>query len=230
MSNEENPDEYNVTGDAEFKGKKTVVKVNIDKDAIKEEIKQELGAEKRLDEGLKHFEALKEMAISQHRELEDQINSCETPGQIMEILEQAKIEKPTEKKRAPAGKSTMLPPSNAEQYGSQSEMIDALYEQAYGVKSTAEEKTEARKKINSLWRSFETGKSASLLRESQSNLEKIMKPVGECPNCWRTLIPPLSKNNPECEFCGYNVQQKNDGRRGTSIQPHEHTKTGAPPR
>jgi ribosomal protein L32 len=205
MSDENNTEEHKVSGDTEiqdYKGK-TTLRVVLDKDKIKEEIKEELGAEKRLDDGIKYFEALREMAISQHRELEDQINSCESPGQIMEILEQAKNEKKPEKKRAPAGKSTMLPPSDSEQYANNAEMLDSLYDTAYYSKTaTSEEREAARKKIDKLFESLIEGRSWDQIKRSKDYATIIKTNIESCSNCGKTLI-----SGAVCS-CGYDAYSK----------------------
>jgi len=229
---EDNVEERKISEDSEREigqGKKIVFRV--DKDEIAKQVREELKQEEKLDENIKHFETLKIIAIEQAPVYEDQINNCGSPAEVMEILESARSERKTEKKHPPYGKSTFLPPSDSSKFGSQSELIDSLYETAfYNPKATQEEKADARAKINELWKSFTFGKAHNQLRESPSNMEKIMKPMSDCPNCFRSISPPLSRSNPVCDYCGYDVREKNDGRKGTSIRAHEWTSSGEPPK
>lgn len=228
MSDEE---EHKMSEDGEEYGnKKTKVVLRVDEEKIAEKVREQLLREQNVDKGVQHFETLKEMAVEQFHEYEDQINACSTPAEVMEILEVARNEKkPPEQKKPPHGKSTFLPPSDSSKFADSAELIDKLYETAfYDLKASNEEKAEARKKINELWRSFETGKSMSQIREG--GVKEIMKPTSECPNCWRTIMPPLSKNNPTCPYCSYNVRDKHEGRKGTSLAPHVGTPNGEIPR
>ena len=144
-----------------------------------------------------------EMSYEQKTAIENQL---ENPANMELIRTVLGAGKPT--KKPPYGKSTFLPPTDGETYESKEAMIDALYEQAfYNPLATPEQKNTARDKINSLWKSFTVSKSLAQLHDQGINT--ITKPVSECPNCHRT-ITPLTKANPTCPFCNYDVRNKND--------------------
>jgi ssDNA-binding Zn-finger/Zn-ribbon topoisomerase 1 len=148
-----------------------------------------------------------------------------TPSEVADYIANTSPKEP--EKRAPFGKSPFYPPTNGEQYPNSAAMVDELYKRAYyQPELTAEEKSQARAKINQLWHSFETGKSLSQIRES--GIDAIAKPVSDCPSCYRT-IQPLSKNNPTCPFCGYDIREKQANRKGTGVRAHEGSKIGQPP-
>jgi ribosomal protein L32 len=204
MSENEDTDQYNVKGDAEFQGKKTIVKVNIDKDAIKKEIKDEIQQEEKIDENVQHFETLKQIAKEQAIEFSDQIDACQSPREVMEILEAARNEKKkTETHKAPHGKSMFLSPSNAEQYADSAEMLDKLYDTAYYSKTaTPEERQEARKKIDKLFESLIEGRSWDQIKRSKDYDSLIKTNIESCPSCGKTLI-----SGANCS-CGYDPYSK----------------------
>lgn len=199
-----------------FKNTVVLHKIQVDTDTVAKNVKEQLKKEENADKAMQLFLKLKQDYSAKYPEYAELFSSCESPAELYDVLEQAQTETKTEEKKTPHGKAPFLAPPTGED--SAQVLVENLYHKAYfDLKATEEEKAEAKKKLDSLWRSFETGKSMSQIREGRLN--EIMKPISECPECHKT-IPPLSKNNPVCPYCGYDVREKHAGRRGTSLAPH----------
>jgi hypothetical protein len=195
---EENPEEYRVKGDAEFTGKKTVVKVNVDKDGIKEEIKQELKKEENADKAVQLFLKLKQDYSEKYPAYSELFSSCESPAELFDALQAAQNEKPQEQKRAPMGKAPMYS-SNDSEFGSHAEVIDKLYfDGYYNPEATPEQKKEARAKIDKLFTSLKDSGAWRTLKESGvSGFGKPIPPHMTCAKCQGTI------QNYPCKLCGY---------------------------
>jgi uncharacterized Zn finger protein (UPF0148 family) len=76
-----------------FKSSVVLHKVQVDKDEIAKQVREQIERESKIDKTMQQFQTLKTMAKEQHSEGADQIDSCQSPAEIMEIVEQARSEK-----------------------------------------------------------------------------------------------------------------------------------------
>lgn len=151
-------------------------------------------------QAMSEFEQLRENLAEQFND--DSIKDCSSPSEMFSYIASLKKKPTTEQKKPPHGKSTFIPPSNAEQYGSYAELIDALYNTAYYSKNaTADERLEAKAKIETLFESLIEGRSWEQLKRSKA-YNAIIKNVESCSSCGKTLI-----NGTVCS-CGYNPYSK----------------------
>jgi len=203
MSNEENPEEYRVKGDAEFTGKKTVVKVNVDKDGIKNEIKQELEREENEKKLIDFMQNLKDELSSRYPEYSSLIDSATSPLELHEILEQARAEKPTEKKPpVTKGKAPMYSPDDSG-FESHSQVIDKLYfDGYYNPEADEATKKQARQRIDALFQSLKNSGAWRTLKESGvSGFGKPIVPHMDCAKCHSTI------QSYPCKICNYDPKK-----------------------
>ena len=109
-------------------------------------------------------------------------------------------------KKPPAGKSTFVPPPEAETFEDKVAMIDELYRRAYYQPQlyTKQQVEEAKAKIDTLFRTLIGSKSWKQLREGQNiPPQQIMS----CPKCGRTYIGELPS---ACGTCGFNFTKTGD--------------------
>ena len=109
-------------------------------------------------------------------------------------------------KKLPQGKAPMAPPPEEDQYESGVQMIDRLYDVAYGSyadgkpKYPEKQRSDAETKIRQLIQSLIEGKSWQQMKEG-TGIEKIM-PTITCPACGRTIVGEVPEKcpYPDCNF------------------------------
>jgi hypothetical protein len=106
----------------------------------------------------------------------------------------------------PKGKATFIPPTDAEQFEDNVEMVNSLYDRAYynPKKYTKEVVEDAKRKIDELIKSMTTGKSWGQLKLGGS-LGKIQ--LMACPKCGNIIKGEVPQRCPKCNF---NFQRTGD--------------------
>ena len=196
-------EEHKISSDTEIKDTGKTVRILLDKDQIKKEIIDDLQREGKVDKALSQFETLKQVVTEKYPAFSDQIASCSSPADVMEIVEVARNEKPT-KQHDHAGKAMMTPPSSGEQYADNTQLIDELYRLAYSRDPDIDASTRknARERIEKLIESMVTGESWRQLKQDGTRKIEQHK-ITECSQCHATLI-----DRSDCPRCGYNPFEK----------------------
>jgi len=141
-----------------------------------------------------------------YSEYKDEIEDLHTPEEMdkfkLRVFNDKAKEKP--KKQAPYGKASIIPPKGENEYESQTQMVDHLYDVAYysSNKFTKEEVEDAQQKIKTLLKSMLGSNSWKQLREHGTGKIEQHK-LGSCVKCHYTLI-----DTDKCPNCGYDPSQK----------------------
>jgi rubrerythrin len=132
------------------------------------------------------------------------IDSC-TDGSMLQDLESNLKDSYGTGKHAPYGKASIIPPKGSDEYSSQTEMVDKLYDTAYfsSQKYTPEEVSEAKAKIEQLIRSMIGGQGWKEMRERNSTNAIEKHKLSACPKCHFTLV-----DTDTCPNCHYNPKTK----------------------
>jgi ribosomal protein L32 len=196
------PLENNTCPKCGFKHTVVITKVTVDKEGIKEEIKNELRREENEPKALQFLEDLKEELSEKYPAYIDLFKDANSPSELYEILSQARSEKTEDKKPAPHGKAQFLNPNDSG-FESHAELIDKLYFDAYYNPEADEAlKKSSREKIDQLFDSLISGRSWEQLKRSKVYDAIIKTNVESCPNCGKTLI-----DGAVCS-CGYDPYSK----------------------
>lgn len=109
-------------------------------------------------------------------------------------------------KKIPQGKAPITPPPEGDQYEGGVQMIDSLYDMAYGRhldgkwKYPEKQRSEADMKVRQLIQSLIDGKSWKQMKEG-IGIDKIMSTI-KCPGCGRTIVGEVPDKcpYPDCNF------------------------------
>lgn len=131
------------------------------------------------------------------------IDSC-TDARMLEDLTSNLKDSYGSGKHIPYGKAPIIPPKGEEEYSSQAQMVDSLYDRAYfsSQKYTPEEVSDAKEKIEQLLRSMVGGQAWKQLRERGTNPIEKHK-LSACPKCHYTLV-----DTNICPNCHYDATEK----------------------
>jgi len=113
-------------------------------------------------------------------------------------------------KPAPSGKAPFTPPTNAEQFETDVEMLDELYDRAYYKKSqyTVQQQREAKEKIATLINTLIKSPSWMQLKKGD---RPPMPNIISCPECHKTIVGDIP---PKCPKCGFNFARTGDVLQG----------------
>jgi len=198
------------------KEKKVVHRVEISRqpeiDALHEEIAEKDAKLKEKEaileaSALKEFERQKEELKPKYPQAKSLIDSCTNGNMLSDLMSNLKDSYGTGK-HIPYGKSSIIPPKGEDEYSSQTEMVDKLYDMAYfnSRKYTPEEVSDAKQKIDQLLKSMIGGSAWKEMRErGTSPIEKHK--LSACPKCHYTLV-----DTNKCPNCGYDATEKQSVR------------------
>jgi len=141
-----------------------------------------------------------------YSEFADEIDDLHTPQEMDKFKLRVFNDKVHEKtkKKTPDGKSSIIPPKGENEYESQTQMVDHLYDVGYysSNKFTKEEVEDAQQKIKTLLKSMLGSESWRQLREHGTSKIETHK-LSACPKCHYTLI-----DTNKCGNCGYDATEK----------------------
>jgi ribosomal protein L32 len=193
---------------SEDEEKKVTHRIEVHREPEIDELHKELAEKEALLEqaGMQKLEEEKSKLKEKYYEYREEIEGITTPSELdkfkLRVFNNQAKEKP--RKQIPSGKAPLYAPKGENEYSSQTEMVDKLYDMAYynPRKYSSEEVEDAKQKIDTLLRSMLSGQSWKQLKERGTSAIEQHK-ISACPKCHFTKI-----DTDICPNCSYNPKEK----------------------